>query len=177
MLLPPPHPPCWDQVYTHAGSTVTEELLCASSEVNIQTTHKTLQLPSRCSQPQPQTLSLYNQPQPQMFSCCILCVNWSLWRGWRRYKVVRVLAVAHPACAWLHDFQLAILCFTVTRCALYSKTSCDCFSSYCCIQPAPSWEDGSALLCFVLVTTCRILYFVSGFEKRGNFVHFPKFQL
>ena len=79
--------------------------------------------------------------------------------------------------AWLHDFQLAILCFTVTRCALYSKTSCDCFSSYCCIQPAPSWEDGSALLCFVLVTTCRILYFVSGFEKRGNFVHFPKFQL
>jgi len=33
-------------------------------------------------------------------------------------------------------------------------------SSYCCIQPAPSREDGTASLCFVLITTCNILYFV-----------------
>jgi len=33
-------------------------------------------------------------------------------------------------------------------------------SSYCCIQPAPSQEDGTALLCFVLITTCSILNFV-----------------
>ena len=31
---------------------------------------------------------------------------------------------------------------------------------YCCIQPTPSWEDGTASLCFVLITTCNILYFV-----------------
>ena len=41
--------------------------------------------------------------------------------------MVRVLAVAHPV-SDCNDFQLAILCFTVTRCVLYSKTSCDCFS-------------------------------------------------
>jgi len=30
-------------------------------------------------------------------------------------------------------------------------------SSYCCIQPAPSQEDGTASLCFVSITTCSIL--------------------
>ena len=33
-------------------------------------------------------------------------------------------------------------------------------SSYCCIQPVPSQEDGTASLCSVLPTTCNILTFV-----------------
>jgi len=33
-------------------------------------------------------------------------------------------------------------------------------SSYCRIQPTPSQEDGTALLCFVLINTCSILNFV-----------------
>jgi len=30
-------------------------------------------------------------------------------------------------------------------------------SSNCCIQQAPSWENGNTLLCFISITTCNIL--------------------
>jgi len=52
-------------------------------------------------------------------------------------------------------------------------------SSYCCIQPAPSQEDGTASLCFILITTCNILYCVFEFticflyHLQLNFTHVP----
>ena len=45
------------------------------------------------------------------------------------------------------------------RCCQHDMTK-QTESRCCCIQPTPSREDGTASLCFALITTCNILYFV-----------------